>query len=100
MAEINKKTLEYLAELGKIRVDHRSEEKLIKDLGSILKYFEELKEVDTDGVEPLAGGTIRENVLREDEIEKNKNYEKTREKIKKAFPEEKEGFLKVPPVFE
>ena len=95
---INKKTLEYLAELGRIEIDKRSEEKLLKDLQKILGYFEELKEVDTEGVEPMAGGTIEKNVFREDEA--SDKQQATRDKLIGQFPDKEKGHLKVPPVFE
>lgn len=96
MSTLNKKTLEYLAGLGRIEIKEKDEEKLLKDLKEILGYFEQLKEVDTENVEPLAGGTIEKNVFREDEV---KSYQKN-QKLIKQFPEEGKGYLKVPPVFE
>ncbi len=108
---INKKTLEYLAELSRIELelevptpeggrgpDRRIGEKLLKDLQKILEYFDELKEVDTENIEPLAGGTIGKNVFRKDEAENQKPKIKS-QKLKEQFPEEENGFLKVPPVF-
>lgn len=107
---ITKKTLEYLAELGRIELEEKSEEKLLKDLREILAYFEELKNVDTENVEPMAGGTIEKNVFRQDEeltetqnsLLRSKSPEgqpKTQNPTE-AFPQEENGFLKIPPVFE
>lgn len=95
---IDKKTLEHLAELSRIELDKRHEEKLLKDLGEILGYFEELKEVDTENVEPMAGGTIEKNVFRDDEIDEKGN--RASDKLTGAFPEQENGYLKIPPVFE
>ena len=100
MTKINKKTLEYLAGLGKIELKAKDEEKLLKDLGNILAYFEELKELNTEEIEPLAGGTIGENIFRDDESRKDDELKKERELAKRAFPEKGGGFLKVPAVFE
>ena len=100
MPEINKETLEYLAGLGKLRIDRRAEEKLLNDLQKILAYFEELKEVDTEGIEPMAGGTFDTNVFRGDESKIAKTLIADREKLLRAFPEKTGDFLKVPPVFE
>lgn len=112
---INKKTLEYLAELSRIELEKESGEKLLKDLQKILAYFEELKEVDTENIEPMAGGTIEKNVFREDtltqinadntQINANNISENQRKNLRKSaiveqFPEKEDGFLKVPPVFE
>jgi aspartyl-tRNA(Asn)/glutamyl-tRNA(Gln) amidotransferase subunit C len=101
---INKKTLEYLAELSRIDIGDKGqatsdkEEKLLKDLQKILEYFEELKEVDTKNIEPMAGGTIGKNVFREDD-ESDKG-QATSDKLTEQFPEKENGFLKIPPVFE
>lgn len=96
---IDKKTLEYLAGLARIELDKKSEDKLLKDLQKILDYFEELKEIDTENVEPMTGGNIfTENVFREDI--QNLKLKAKNSKLIEAFPEEKDGFLKVPAVFE
>lgn len=96
MSVIDKKTLEHLAELARIELDKREEEKLLKDLRNILVYFEELRKLDTAGVEPLAGGTRENNVFRNDEPERTPDTGKG----KGQFPEVEKGYLKVPPVFE
>ena len=95
MAELNKKTLEHLAELARLDLKEKEEEKLLKDLQAILDYFKALQGVDTENVEPMAGGTSLKNVFREDEVKKSKEIAKGSE----AFPESHEGYLKVPPVF-
>jgi len=97
-APINKKTLEYLVEISRIGIDKKQEEKLVKDLQKILGHFEELKEVDTENVEPMAGGTIEQNVFREDES--NVKCQVSNVKLIEAFPEKKDDLLKVPPIFE
>ncbi len=106
-SKIDKKTLEHLAELSRIKLDEKEEEKLIKDLEKILHHFEELNALDTPGVEPMNGpryaggfgearGTELKNSLREDEERISTNQGAGAE----VFPESKDGFLKVPPVFE
>lgn len=93
---IDKKTLEHLAELARIKLDGRQEEKLLHDLGKILSHFEELKEIDTTNVAPLAGGTMFVNAFREDTERENS----LRGKGTETFPEKADKFLKIPPVFE
>ncbi len=100
MGIIDKKTVEHLAELSRIEIADEEKEKLAGDLEKILKYFEELKEVDTDGVKPMNGGTTETNVMRDDINENGAMSNERKDIIKKAFPEEKDGFLKVPAVFE
>lgn len=94
---INKKTLEYLAELSRIELREKDEGKLLKDLQKILEYFEELKEVDTENIEPMTGGTIGKNVFRNDE---EGPAPSNAEGLVEQFPEKENGFLKIPPVFE
>lgn len=100
MSAIGKRELEHLAKLARIELDPKEEEKLLKDLGSILDHMKELEAVDTAGVAPMAGGTALKNVFREDG-EANGGPENTnRGAGVEAFPEKESGFLKVPPVFE
>ncbi|MEK7657635.1 MAG: Asp-tRNA(Asn)/Glu-tRNA(Gln) amidotransferase subunit GatC [Patescibacteria group bacterium] len=94
--KIDKQNLKYLAELSKIELNEKSEDKLLKDIQAIFDYFEELKEVDTKNIESMSGGTIEKNVFREDEF----MGAGTSRKLIDAFPEKENGFLKVPAVFE
>ena len=90
---LEKKDLEHLAELARIELNPKEEGKLLGDLEKILHHFDELKEVNTDSVEPMAGGNLGENVFREGEQDLKKEI------AVKEFPESERGFLKVPPVF-
>lgn len=97
MSLIDKKTIKKLAELARMEIGAKEEAPLLEDLEKILEHFEELKELDTEKVEPMAGGTFSRNVLREDGSEETKL---AAEKSVEQFPEKESGFLKVPPVFE
>ena len=92
---LNKKDLEHLAKLARIELKEREEEKLQKDLGAILDYFEELKGVDTENIAPMTGGTELKSIVREDIAGGTDDTGKGPEQ----FPETKNGYLKVPPVF-
>jgi len=94
---IDKKTLEHLAELARLELKSHEEEKMLHDLGKVLEHFEELKQLNTDTVAPLTGGTESKNVLRDD-IKKQKPI--AHDAALEAFPHTAEGFLKVPPIFE
>lgn len=103
MAIISEKEIEHLAELSRIELADEEKGGLAGDLEKILKHFEELKEVDTNNVSPMNGGTLVFNAMREDEISETgsaKSEINEKEMVRKSFPEEKDGFLKVPPVFE
>lgn len=93
--EITKETLKYLADLARIKLDPEREQKLLADLQNILAYVSELQAIDTSGVEPMNGGTLLKNVFREDDGPANTN----RGAGVEQFPETKDGYLKIPPVF-
>jgi aspartyl-tRNA(Asn)/glutamyl-tRNA(Gln) amidotransferase subunit C len=97
---IGKKELEHLAQLARIEIDPKEADKLIADLGAILNYFKELQELDTMNVVPMTGGTDLVNILREDGEEAGGNENTNRGAGVDAFPESKDGYNKVPPVFE
>jgi aspartyl-tRNA(Asn)/glutamyl-tRNA(Gln) amidotransferase subunit C len=94
MTQISKKDLEYLAELARLRLDGRSEDKLLGDLSKILEYFNDLKAVPTEGIKPIAGGVDLQNVLRED----GEVLDNDRGNGIEAFPEKDGGFLKTPKI--
>lgn len=91
----DKKTVEHLAALARIKVTNAENRKIADDLEDILAHFEELAELGTADVLPVTGGTELTNVFKEDE----ENDELTK-KGRTVFPEEERGFLKVPAVFE
>lgn len=66
--KLDKKTVEYVANLSRIKLDERQSELMQSELGKILDYMEMLKSVDTEGIEPLSHVFERTNVTRADEI--------------------------------
>jgi aspartyl-tRNA(Asn)/glutamyl-tRNA(Gln) amidotransferase subunit C len=97
---IGKKELEHLVQLSRIEIDPKEADKLIADLGVILDHFKELQELPTNDVPPMTGGTDLTNVFREDGEENGGRENTNRGAGVGAFPESKDGYLKVPPVFE
>ena len=93
---INKKLLHHLAELARIELVPREEERFLKDLQKIVDHFRELQTLDTEGVEPATGGTKLTNRFRGDADHENTNRGAGRDQ----FPDEQNGYLKVPSVFD
>ena len=60
-------TLRKLAHLSRLELDQSKEEKLLGELNKILNWVEQLRELDTDNVEPLVHLSHEINVLRDDE---------------------------------
>jgi len=50
-------TVRRVANLARLRLEETEVEKLRTELNGILGWIEQLQQVDTDGVEPMAGGS-------------------------------------------
>ena len=83
------------AKLARIKLSKEEEERFQKDLGEILGHVEELKKVNVKNVEPVTGGTVLKNVLREDTPRDISGGD-----FEPSFPQKERGHLSVPKVFE
>lgn len=99
MAEINKKSLEHLADLSRLELSTKEEEKFLGDLAKILNHFKELEAANTENIAPMTGGTSLKNALREDKVFESDHYSDAG-KITSQFPEHEKGYLRIPPVFD
>jgi aspartyl-tRNA(Asn)/glutamyl-tRNA(Gln) amidotransferase subunit C len=88
--------VEYFARLARIKLTEAEKTKFAKELGDILMYVEELKGVDTENIAPMTGGTDLRSVYREDKA----NIFDDSGKGPANFPDKKDGFLRVPKIFE
>ena len=91
---ITKKDVEHVANLARIKLSDEETEKFTKQLGDIIKYVDQLNEVDTTGIEPMAHPYPLVNVVREDLAE----HKITKEELLKNAPEEENFFFKVPKI--
>ena len=85
--------VQHIAHLARIKL---TDEELIKyreDLALILDYFDILKEVNTDAVEPMTRSVYHENVVREDIPQREDSDVISR--MMQLVPAMKDGFLKV-----
>ena len=58
--------INYASNLARIELTEQEREKFQDQLGDVLKYFEKLKDVDVEGVEPTAHAFSRFNVWDQD----------------------------------
>lgn len=91
---INIKDVEYVAGLAKLELSEKEKAKFQKELDDIIKYIDQLKEVNTEGIPPTSHVISVENVLREDEVLKSLSQV---EALANA-PEKEDGYFKVPKV--
>lgn len=96
MAEIERKDVEYVAELARLALNESEKELFQSQLGQILEYADVLADVDTEGVEPMAHAVPVHNVLRGDRARPSLS----KEKVLKNAPDEQDGFFKVPRILE
>jgi len=90
---LSKDEIQHIAKLARLELSDAELEKYGGQLSAILNYIDQLKEVDTAGVEPTAQVTGLENVLREDVI---RDWDgKEIEEALADSPEREDRFIKV-----
>jgi aspartyl-tRNA(Asn)/glutamyl-tRNA(Gln) amidotransferase subunit C len=93
---INFKLVRKVANLIHIDFDDGMAEIYSQQFSEIIKYFELLQKIDTNGVLPANETGILSNVSREDVITHSIN----REEFLKNVPEIKKAFVKIPKIFD
>ena len=93
---ITEKDVEHVALLGRLHLTLEEKKSLTQDLNTILQYVEKINQLDTLQVEPTSHVLPIRNVTREDEV----NPSPGQEVMLKNAPDQKNGFLRVPPVIE
>ena len=73
---IDRALLDKIAHLARLEFDEKDAEKMMKDMTAIVDWVEKLKEVNTDGVEPLTTMSHEINALREDEVKEHLSHER------------------------
>ena len=96
MSEIDKATVAKVAHLARIKVDDAKLDAMTGELKNILDWVEQLDEVNTDGVAPMASPVNAKLVWREDVVS---DGDKQTDVLKNA-PRSEYGFFAVPKVIE
>ncbi len=68
MDKINSKEVAYVAHLARLSFGEDEMEKFTSQLNDILLYMDQLKEVDTSGVEPMTHAIAQKNAFRTDTV--------------------------------
>ena len=93
---VTNEQVRHIARLARIAMSDDELERLVPELNNILGWVEQLGEVNTDGVEPLATVIDQKLRLRDDII----NDGNIRDEILANAPEAQHGFFAVPKVIE
>lgn len=63
---ITKEEVRHIAGLARIELTPKEEQRFEKELSTILRFIDQLNEVNTEGIAPTTGGTFLENRMRQD----------------------------------
>jgi aspartyl-tRNA(Asn)/glutamyl-tRNA(Gln) amidotransferase subunit C len=94
--KINRELLDKMAHLARLEFEEKDAEKMMRDMTDIVNWVEKLKEVDTDGIEPLTTMSHEVNSLREDEVGEHLGHDRA---LLHA-PKKDADYFRVPKVLE
>lgn len=95
MTQISRDDVQHLAQLSSLQLPEDEAADLQVDIENILKYVEQLGQLDTSGVEPTYQVTGLSNVWRDDVVIKS---DVDREALLSLAPEQLDNHIKVPKV--
>lgn len=91
---ITVKDVEHVAKLARLELTEDEKVLYTKQLGDVLKYVDQMNEVDTSNVKPMTQVVDLVNVMREDVP----HQEISKADLMANAPEEENGFFKVPKI--
>lgn len=91
---IDREQVRKVANLARLEMTDKEEEQFVGQLNSILDYFQQLSELNTDDVPPTTRAIDISNVTRTDELKKYLN----RGAILQGAPEQDGEFFRVPKI--
>ena len=94
--EFDKNSTLKLAKLARLSLNDEQLDSLEKDLTSIVSFIDQLKEINTDKIDPTSNSLNQDLILRDD-IAENKL---SNEDLLRNVPESELGFFVVPKVIE
>lgn len=97
MTKLDIKEIEHIAALSRLKLTEEEKTLYSEQLSSVLEYVDQLREIDTEDVEPMSNITGLSNVLREDLVCDSGISTKD---IEKNAPRFENGHFVVPGVFE
>jgi aspartyl-tRNA(Asn)/glutamyl-tRNA(Gln) amidotransferase subunit C len=90
------KDVEHVAKLARLDLKDTEKQQFTEQLNAILKYAEQLEQLNTDQVPPTSHAMPLVNVMRKDEAKPSLPLEK----VMRNAPDEEDGQFKVPAVLE
>jgi aspartyl-tRNA(Asn)/glutamyl-tRNA(Gln) amidotransferase subunit C len=91
---VDSDTVRHVAKLARMRVEPDQQQALATEMSNILRWVEQLNELDTEGVEPMTSVAEMRLKMRKDEVTDGNRQQD----ILANAPEAKHGFFVVPRV--
>jgi aspartyl-tRNA(Asn)/glutamyl-tRNA(Gln) amidotransferase subunit C len=94
--KVDKKEVEYAAMLARIELSEEEKELYSEQLSTILEFFDRLKEVDTENVQPTSHVIDLVNAYRSDQVRPGPGVEA----VLQNAPERSDRFFRVPKILD
>lgn len=94
--KIEKEQVDYVANLARLSFTDEEKEEMAKDMGNIINFIDQIKEIDTNDVIPTINVFPINNVFREDKIIPSMN----RDELLSNAPNKADGCFSVPIIVE
>ena len=93
---MDKKTVTTISYLSRLKIDSEKEEKITNDLENIIKFVDQLNDVDTSDIEPLTNPLEKMAKTRDDKV----TAKNLKEELLEIAPSSNEDYFLVPRVVE
>ena len=93
---MDKKTVTTISYLSRLKIDAEKDDKIINDLDNIIAFVDQLKDADTNNIEPLSNPLEKTAKTRKDDVTA-KNLKK---ELLEIAPSSNEDYFLVPRVVE
>jgi aspartyl-tRNA(Asn)/glutamyl-tRNA(Gln) amidotransferase subunit C len=94
--KVDKKEVEYAAALARIELSEEEKELYSEQLSTILAFFDRLKEVDTENVQPTSHVVDLVNAYRSDQVRPGPGVEE----VLANAPDRAQRFFRVPKILD
>ena len=95
-SKIDRRVIDEVAVLAKLDLNREERDLAEADLAGMVEYIDKLKELDTEGIEPMTHIFPLQNIFRDDEVVNGDN----RAEMLKNAPQQSEGQYQVPKTVE
>jgi len=93
---MDKKTVTTISYLSRLKIDVEKEEKITNDLENIIKFVDQLNDVDTSDIEPLTNPLEKTAKTRDDQV----TAKDLKKELLEIAPSSNEDYFLVPRVVE